>query len=202
MSSTPPRDLQLQCRCGAVRAIARGVAPQTGNHCFCYCSDCQAFAKALDRVDVLDRNGGTDIFQMSQARFEFTHGVDRVACLRLTPKGLVRWYASCCNTPIGNTMATRGIPFVGVVRAFVREPAGDALGPVRARGFRESATGDVAAIPPDNQSLWSMLLRALRLMISWRLRGDHKRSAFFDAASGAPLKAPRILTEVERAALR
>ncbi len=202
MSGTPPRDLSLQCRCGAVRAVLRGVAPEIGNHCVCYCKDCQAFAKALDRLDVLDTNGGTDIFQLSQARFEFTQGVDRVACLRLGPKGLARWYASCCNTPIGNTMATRGIPFVGVVRAFLREPAGDALGPIRARGFRESATGDLAAIPPDNQALWSMLVRVFALMISWRLRGDHKRSPFFDAASGAPLKVPRILTEAERAALR
>ena len=201
MSSTP-RDLSLQCRCGTVRAVLRGVAPEIGNHCFCYCKDCQAFAKALDRVDVLDANGGTDIFQLSQARLAFTQGVERVECLRLTPNGLARWYASCCNTPIGNTMATRGIPFVGVIRAFVSEPAGDALGPIRARGFRESATGDVAAIPPDNQSLWSMLLRVIALMISWRLRGDHKRSPFFDAASGTPLKTPRVLTETERAALR
>ena len=202
MSTALPRDLSLQCRCGTVRAIAHGVAPETGNHCFCYCKDCQAFAKALDRADVLDANGGTDIFQLSQARLEFTQGADRVACLRLTPKGLARWYASCCNTPIGNTMATPGIPFVGLIRAFVREPAGDALGPIRARGFRESATGDVAAIPPDNQSLWSMLLRVFALAISWRLRGDHKRSPFFDAACGAPLNTPRILTEAERAALR
>ncbi len=185
-----------------MRAVLRGVAPEIGNHCVCYCRDCQAFAKALARVDVLDANGGTDIFQLSQARFEFTQGTDRVACLRLTPKGLARWYASCCSTPIGNTLATRGIPFVGVIRAFVREPAGDALGPIRTRAFRDSATGDVAAIPPDNQSLWLMLLRMFGLMISWRLRGDHKRSPFFDAASGAPLKAPRILTEDERAALR
>jgi hypothetical protein len=185
-----------------VRAVARGVAPETGNHCVCYCNDCQAFAKALDRVDVLDANGGTDIFQLSQARFEFTHGVEHVAWLRLTPKGLARWYASCCNTPIGNTLASPGVPFVGVIRAFVREPASDALGPIRARVFRECATGDAAAIPPDNQSRWTMLLRIFGLVISWRLRGDHKRSPFFDAATGAPLKEPRILTEAERAALR
>lgn len=202
MSGASPRDLQLQCRCGTVRAIAHGVTPQMGNHCVCYCDDCQAFPKALGRPDVVDANGGTDIFQLSQARLEFTHGLDRVAWLRLTPKGTARWYASCCNTPIGNTLATPGVPFVGVIRAFIREPAGDALGPIRARVFREFATGDVAAIPPDNQSRWTMLARLAVLIISWRLRGDHRRSPFFDAASGAPLKAPRILTEAERAALR
>ena len=108
MSSPPPRDLQLQCRCGTVRAIAHGVTPQMGNHCVCYCDDCQAFPKALGRPDVVDANGGTDIFQLSQARLEFTHGLDRVAWLRLTPKGTARWYTSCCNTPIGNTLPTPG----------------------------------------------------------------------------------------------
>ena len=202
MSRIPPRDLQLQCRCGTVRAIAHGVTPQMGNHCVCYCDDCQAFAKALGRADVVDANGGTDIFQLSQARLEFTQGLDRVEWLQLAPKGTARWYASCCNTPIGNTLPRRGVPFVGLIRAFVRESAGDALGPIRARVYRKFAVGDVAAIPPNNQSQWTMILRLAALIISWQLRGDHKRSPFFDAASGAPLKPSRVLTESERAALR
>ena len=200
--SVAPRDLALACRCGTVRAIAHGVTPDIGNHCVCYCDDCQAFPKALGRPDVLDANGGTDIFQLSPARLEFTHGIERVECLRLTPKGLARWYAGCCNTPIGNTMATPGVPFVGLIRSFVREPASDALGPVRARVFREFATGDKAAIPPDNQSRWAMLVRVVGLMIGWRLRGDHKRSPFFGPLTRTPLKAPRVLSEAERSALR
>ena len=203
MSPVPPRDLPLRCRCGTVRAVAHGVTPDVGNHCVCFCNDCQAFAKFLGRAaDVLDANGGTDIFQLSQARLQFTQGVDRVACVRLSPKGLARWYASCCNTPIGNTLATPSLPFVGMIRAFVPEPASDALGPIRGRGFRKSATGDKAAIPPDNDPQWRMVLRMLGLALRWRLRGDHRRSPFFSAASGALLKAPRILTEAERAALR
>jgi len=203
MSGAAPKDVALQCRCGAVRGIAHGVTPEIGNHCVCYCDDCQAFIKFLGRTaDVLDANGGTDIFQLSPARIEFTAGRERVACVRLTPKGLARWYASCCNTPIGNTMATPGVPFVGLVRAFAPEPTGNAFGPIRTRVFRQFATGDRAAIPPNVQPQWRMLLRVLRLMLGWRLRGDHKRSPFFDAATGAPLAAPRVLTTSEREALR
>jgi hypothetical protein len=113
--------------------MAHGVTPQIGNRCVCYCDDCQAFPKALGRPDVLDANGGTDIFQLSPARIEFTHGVDLVACLRLTEKGLVRWYASCCNTPIGNTLTTGSIPFVGLICSFVPEAVTGTLGPIRAR---------------------------------------------------------------------
>ena len=202
MSRVAARDLSLQCRCGAVRAVAQGVTPDVGNHCVCFCNDCQAFAKFLGRAsDVLDAHGGTDIFQLSQARVRFTHGVDRVACVRLSPKGLARWYASCCNTPIGNTLATPAVPFVGVIRAFVSEPASDALGPIRSRAYRPSATGDKATIPRDIQPQWRMLLRMMGLFLRWRLRGDHKHSPFFDP-SGAPLKKPRTLTGTERAALR
>jgi Family of unknown function (DUF6151) len=197
------RDLPLTCRCGTVRGVAHGVSPGVGNHCVCYCDDCQAFQKFLGRAgDVLDPNGGTDIFQMSPAHLELTAGLDRIACLRFTPKGLARWYASCCNTPIGNTLATPAVPFVGLIRAFVPEPAADALGPIRTRVHRRFAVGDVAAIPPDRGPQWRMLLRVARMMLAWRLRGDHRRSPFFDAATGAPLAAPRVLTEAERAVLR
>jgi hypothetical protein len=193
----------LACRCGTVRAVAHGVTPKSGNHGVCYCDDCQAFAKFLGRqTDVLDANGGTDIFQLSPACIEFTAGIEHVASMRLTPKGLLRWYASCCNTPIGNTLATSALPFLGLIRAFVTTPASAALGPIRARGFRQFATGDKAAVPPDPQALWRVLLRVVGLMLRWRLRGDHKRSPFFDAKSGAPLSAPRVLSASERAALR
>jgi hypothetical protein len=186
-----------------VRGVARGVSPAIGNHCVCYCDDCQAFQKFLGRAtDVLDPNGGTDIFQLSPVRLAFTSGADKVACMRLTPKGLARWYASCCNTPIGNTMATPGIPFVGLVRAFVVEPASDAFGPVLTRVFRQFAVGDRAAIPPDRVPQWRMLLRVMGLMLRWRLHGDHRHSPFFDAATGAPLAKPRVLGAEERAALR
>lgn len=203
MSRASPQDVELECRCGAVRAVARGVTPEVGNHCVCYCDDCQAFIRFLGRTaDVLDTNGGTDIFQLSPVRLEFTAGKERVACVRLTPKGLARWYASCCNTPIGNTAPTPALPFVGLIRAFAPEPTGNAFGPIRTRVFRQFATGDRAAIPPDAQPRWRMLLHVLRLLLGWRLRGDHKRSPFFDAATGAPLAVPRVLTAAEREALR
>jgi hypothetical protein len=35
--------------------------------------------------------------------------------MRLSEKGLLRWYAGCCDTPLFNTMATPKVPFVGVL---------------------------------------------------------------------------------------
>jgi len=51
-----------------MRGVASDVSPSTGLRFVCYCKDCQAFARFLERADVLDPAGGTDIFQMPPAR--------------------------------------------------------------------------------------------------------------------------------------
>jgi Family of unknown function (DUF6151) len=63
-----PFDVPLRCRCGRVCGIANDVAPSVGFRLICYCKDCQAFARFLERSDVLDAAGGTDIFQMPPGR--------------------------------------------------------------------------------------------------------------------------------------
>jgi Family of unknown function (DUF6151) len=47
-----------------VRGVASDISPSGGLRFVCYCGDCQAFARFLDRADVLDAAGGTDIFHM------------------------------------------------------------------------------------------------------------------------------------------
>ena len=195
-------DLPLRCRCGAVRGLARDVVPSKINHCFCYCDDCQAFAHYLGRAGgVLDAHGGTEITQMSQANIGFSAGADKIAAVRLSPKGMIRWYASCCRTPIGNTMATTLMPFVGVIKAIIDAPAA-ALGPVRGRGFARSAKGGHGAVPNDGLPEILMIARVLAKVLRWRLRGDHKRSAFHDPATGKPLVEPHVLGAAEREELR
>src|SRR5262249_49832287 len=72
-----PLDLPLRCRCGRVRGVASDVSSSSGFRFVCYCEDCQAFARFLERPDVLDPAGGTDIFQSfpfaSQDRFHGKH---------------------------------------------------------------------------------------------------------------------------------
>ena len=70
----------------------------------CYCRDCQAYAHALGNAGaILDDLGGTDIVASLQQHVMLSQGTDALACLSLSDKGLLRWYASCCNTPIANT---------------------------------------------------------------------------------------------------
>lgn len=94
----------LSCSCREVRGLVTGVAPNTVNRVVCYCDDCQAFLHELDRADLLNDQGGTDVVQLAPASLSFIQGKERIVGLRLTPRGLYRWYASCCRMPLGNTL--------------------------------------------------------------------------------------------------
>ena len=110
-------DISLQCPCGGFRGVVRGLSPRAGFRVVCYCDDCQAFAHYLGRAEqMLDPLGGTDIFQTSPARVEFVEGT--VASMRLAANGMLRWYSACCRSPVGNTFASRGLPFVGILSAW------------------------------------------------------------------------------------
>jgi len=193
-----PTDIAIRCSCGAVRGVARGLSSDTGNRCICYCDDCQAFAHFLGRAEeILDSHGGTDIFQMSPARLEITAGRERLASMRLTPKGLIRWYTGCCRTPIGNTAATHQLPFVGLVVFCMERGADDtslvtALGPVRAGIQARFAMGRPTGSNVYDGAPFSMMLPIMGRLLMARLRGEHKRSPFFNPQTGQPVVTPHV----------
>ncbi|MBX2799781.1 MAG: hypothetical protein KTR31_19035 [Myxococcales bacterium] len=51
------------------------------------------------------------MFQFTPARITFTEGSEALRCMRLGPKGPLRWYTDCCKTPVANTFAHRPSPF-------------------------------------------------------------------------------------------
>lgn len=90
------------------------------------CDDCQSYAYQMDRADdILDPSGGTELYQTTLSNITITQGAEHLGCLRLSPKGLMRWYAGCCDTPIANTLPRHKVPFAGVVHSFFDR---DALG--------------------------------------------------------------------------
>ena len=126
-----------------------------GTHVICYCADCQTFARHLGQSETaLDADGGTEIFQTLPDAVRITRGADSLALLRLGPKGLMRWYAGCCNTPIANTLANpRTLPFIGMIlppgsRALAPSPPGSIPPP---RATRSRSTG----LPPPAPPCWA-----------------------------------------------
>jgi hypothetical protein len=193
---------ELRCRCGEVRGWVADASPRTVNRVVCYCDDCQAFAHRLGRADLLDAHGGSDIVQFAPSSLTFVQGQDRIAGLRLTPKGLFRWYTRCCHTPVGNT-ARPAIPFVGVVvQAFDdgAQRADDAFGRPIGAILGKFAIGD----PPAGQKGISLplMLRAIRMVLGWRLRGRAWPNPFFRNDTHAPAYPLTVLAPSEREALR
>jgi len=193
---------ELRCRCGEVRAVVKDPSPKTVNRVICYCDDCQAFAHQLGRSDLLDVHGGTDVVQVAPASLTFVRGQDKIAAVRLSPKGLFRWYATCCNTPVGNTL-TPSVPFVGVVaKAFETDGQDpDALfGRPVGTNLGKFAIGDVQG--KTNGVSLSLLLRVLRLVLGWRLTGKTWPHPFFERGSGTPRYPVIVLSREQRDALR
>ena len=188
-------ELSLACRCGAFRGVAHGVSASAGCRVVCYCDDCRRYAQLLGGDSpVLDAHGGTDIFQTSPARLEILQGIDRLACLQLTKQGPLRWFADCCKTPIGNTPPTRQMPFVGLVRSCMAVGPRELdriLGPVQLRVMGRFALGDTTELRAHAGFPFLYVLRMTLRMLGWRLRGDHRRHPFFDAATGAPIASVR-----------
>jgi hypothetical protein len=202
--SLDANDLPLRCRCGRVRGVASDVSPSTGFRFVCYCHDCQAFARFLERPDVLDPAGGTHIFQMPPGRLKLTAGTDALRCLRFSNK-VLRWYTDCCRTPIANTAARPHFPVIGVVHSFMDHEADGRsrdklLGPPLGHIYESSAIGPLPPNAPARPSLSIFALRASR-MLGWWVRGLGRPTPFFDDHTNAPLSTPRVLTPSERAAV-
>jgi hypothetical protein len=198
-----PEGFPLRCRCGLVRGVANEVAPYAGFRFICYCRDCQAFAHFLERLDVLDTAGGTDIYQMPTGRVKLTAGTDAVRCLHFSSK-VYRWYTDCCRTPIGNTAGPR-FPIVGLIHSFMSRDADgyardEVLGAPLCRIYERSAIGPLPPNAPPPPSLRLFALRASRLL-GWWVRGLGRPTPFFDDRTHAPLSVPRVLTPNERATL-
>ena len=189
-------DIKLKCSCGAVQGTAVNITPSSGNRVICCCDDCQKFANHLDcKTPILDEFGGTDLFQTSQSQVRIESGAEHLRCLRLTSKGLFRWYTGCCNTPVGNTFSA-SMPFIGIFQNFIDlgDERDTVLGPVRAYVQTQHALGTPTYPSSAKKFPIGITLRIMRKMLLWKLKGMNKPSVFF-TDNGEPTVKPTVLTD-------
>jgi hypothetical protein len=188
----------LQCRCGTIRGFVHD--PQRANRAVCYCHDCQAFAHFLGKSDeILDDRGGSEVIQVLPSNVTFTEGIEALACMRLTAKGLLRWYAGCCNTPIGNTLDNFKISFVGLVHTCLESsgrPLQESFGPIRAW---VNTKGAKATPKPKAVGMGTTILWFLANVARARIDGSYRQTPFFFVDKGTPIVAPRVLSPAELA---
>ena len=190
--------MQLRCQCGQVRGELETT--RTYARATCYCKDCRAFANYLAVPGVLDEAGGTDVIPTAPASVRFTAGTEHIACMSLSPKGLLRWYASCCRTPLANTPRDPKMPYVGMVTTcFDATPqlVDAEFGPRNHVVLQtQSATAPVKSTP------LAFVMGGFRIfagIIGTKLRRE-RASPFFDA-SGSPLREPEVVSIERRAEL-
>ena len=190
--------MRLRCRCGTLqgqvdtgRVAARAV---------CHCKDCQAFGHFLG-PGTLGAAGGTEVAATLPAAVRFDAGLEHLACMSLGPRGLYRWYASCCRTPVGTTPRDPRTSYLGLIRACVDaspEEMDQALGPVKAHVNTESAT---APVTPNGLATAGVVAKVGWMLLKARMGGGYRDNPFFDPHTGQPVKTVQVLSLEERTAL-
>ena len=185
------RTLHFACSCGELAGRLVDVDARDGTHIVCHCDDCRANLVALGHTD--PGAEGVELFQTTPDKIKIDQGGENLALLRLSPKGLMRWYAKCCSTPLFNTTSRRGMAFTGVSAEIIKNHETE-LGPVIARGFIKTPSGKVT-----HEGLRPMLTSMMgRMGKSW-IKGTWRDTPFFDE-TGIPVREARVLTREERAA--
>jgi hypothetical protein len=180
--------LGFACRCGRLRGRVRDVAPAAASHIICHCADCRSAYTHLGLADP-EKVG---ILQTTQDRIEIDAGGEALCVLRLSKRGALRWYASCCDTPLFYTPLKAWMVHVGLNADRLDER--EAAGPVIAEAFLPTKDGK-----PRHKGAGRMAVRMLTRMASQALSGAWRRSRFFDA-EGRPSVPPQVLTREQRAA--
>jgi hypothetical protein len=186
------KSAEFACTCGAVRGRVTPATRHSGTHVMCYCADCRAAQIYLGQDDPAPE--GVELFQTTPDTIAFERGQDRLGLMRLGPNGLMRWYATCCNAPLFNTLKGPKLPFVGIHVARIADPA--PIGPILVRGFMPQPDGSRKHKRVAYMA-WQMFTR----MLAARLSGRWRQTPFFDIETGAPVAKARIPGKNERAAL-
>ncbi|MCE4557688.1 DUF6151 family protein [Roseateles cellulosilyticus] len=194
--------LDIQCQCGQFQARLKAFPNNTPGRLVCYCDDCQRYLHHLQRADLLDPNGGTEVIPAYPADVEITRGREHLTCTQLSPRGTFRFSTSCCNTPIVNTRP--GAPWAGFMRC-VYTAGGHALevderlGPVRSRIMGRHAQGTPPAGTPDRFNLRAML-SVMPFLLKGKLLGKASPSPFFADDGVTPIVTPHVVGEADRQA--
>lgn len=158
----------------------------------CYCRDCRAANRYFGQPDPAP--DGVEVYQTTADSVSFETGLESLGLLQLGPKGVLRWYATCCNAPLVNTLRNPKLSFATMIVDRLNDP--DAIGPIVVRSFVPQPGG-----PPKHQGAATLAWRVFTRLGAARLSGRWRQTPFFDVDTGKPVVEPKILTKQERSAL-
>jgi hypothetical protein len=145
----------------------------------------------------LDEHGGTDVLATLQQHLSFTKGKEYLACVSLSNQGMLRWYASCCNTAIANTPRDPKLSFASLVHTSLGASGGALeanLGTTRVPVNPKHARGTV---PYSAVKALFATAKIISSVLRARMNGSWKLSPFFQPGSAEPVVVPRVLSGAE-----
>ncbi len=186
--------MNIQCDCGEFRAELYNFPKATPGRLVCYCDDCQLYAKKIEREDILDPYGGTQVIPVYPNDVNILSGEQHLKCNLLKEKGLHRWSVTCCNTPVINTIPK--FPWAGIPhRLYTNAEPGclERLGKIKSRIKGKYAIGE----PPFKLSQ-DFGIKDAMVVIPFVARGfilrKFNRSPLFQEDGQTPIKDPMILS--------
>ncbi|MBE1283181.1 MAG: hypothetical protein GJ676_07700 [Rhodobacteraceae bacterium] len=182
----------FSCECGALHGQIEDHGLRAGTHLECFCPDCRAAQLYFDQPDPAP--GAVELFQTTPDAITIHAGSEHLAMLRLGPKGLYRWYAGCCNTPLFNTLKSRRFAFAGILADRLEDNS--VLGPIRVQGYVPTA-----GKPPRHKGAGRMAYGIFSRMIGAWVSGRWRQTPFFDPDTGKPVAEPVVISREDRARL-
>jgi hypothetical protein len=186
----------LRCRCGTFQGYVERSSSAV--RAVCYCRDCQAFARFLGTQGITDPDGGTEVVASLPKHVRLSSGLEALACLSLSEHGLLRWYASCCNTPVGNTPRNRKLPYVGLVHSCLEGGQSSIASTFGARRVAVNTGSAKNAVQSTPVASAVAVVGLMSSAIMDRLGGAYRNNPFFAADTGTPVRQVRVLSTVER----
>lgn len=166
------KSVELRCTCGSVVGSVDFSRPSRV-HVVCHCGDCKAYARHIGNPRA------NEVVQATPAQVQILVGKEYLRCLRLTERGLTRWFAGCCRTPLANTSRHAWMPFVGVMSCALDTDNEALLGtPTPANGGQAIS--------------WSTIFRSVRALL-WGLPFRRHRPNVFFNDRGDPVARPDVL---------
>jgi len=187
-----PRDLPFACNCGTIKGTLRGVTPARGSHARCHCIDCRAAEVYLNQPDPAPQ--AVQLFQTTPDRFDFDQGFDQLGVFSFGDKNLLRWYATCCGTPMFNTLRKPKLAFASIMTSALSDPA--ALGPIVGTGYIPTSSGKTR-----NEGLPRLIWGALSRAAAAKITGRWKTNPFIDPDTATPNRPVKIVPHDQRQAI-